>query len=159
LLALLPIPVIWKLHLSRRSKTLLVFVLSLGLFASVAGIMKAHVSKTILFDPERFVHDTFSMWNFIELDVGIIAASLPALKPLFKRSLEVARSIVQSQPTKTSRYSFREPASLGYARQNDALEKDLEMIHYKDGCETTVKITSPLPDKDDAHPWSIGAGA
>ncbi|KAI4712351.1 hypothetical protein J4E89_002618 [Alternaria sp. Ai002NY15] len=58
--------------------------------------MKARVSKTIMNDPERFVHDAFSMWNFIELEVGIIAASLPSLKPLCNRFLEAARSVAQT---------------------------------------------------------------
>jgi hypothetical protein len=118
--------------------------------------MKAHVSKTILFDPERFVQDTYSMWNFIELEVGIIAASLPALKPLFNRFLEATRSVVPSQPTKTSRYSFREPASLGYARQHDESDSNIEMRRYKGGGETTIKITSPLPDTSNAQPCKVG---
>jgi hypothetical protein len=135
---------------------MLAFVLSLGIFASVAGIMKAHVSKTILNNPERFIHDAFSMWNFIELDVGIVAASLPPLKPLFNRFLEAARSVVQSQPTTTPRFSFREPGSLGYAKQTDEFGKELELGQYKSGCGTTISVSSRFPDDQDARPWSIG---
>ena len=57
---------------------------------------------SILSDPERFVHDRYSIWNFIELDVGIIAASLPALKPLFSSFLDAARGMT-SGPSGTSR--------------------------------------------------------
>jgi hypothetical protein len=135
---------------------MLALVLSLGIFASVAGIMKAHVSKTILNDPERFVHDTFSMWNFIELDVGIIAASLPPLKILFTRFLGAAHSVVQSQPSTTPRFSFREPEALGYARQTDEFGKVIELGQYKGGCETTIKVSSRLTDGHDVRPLSIG---
>ncbi|CBX93386.1 predicted protein [Plenodomus lingam JN3] len=54
LLALLPIPFIWKLSLNLRTKLFLAIVLSLGLLASFAGIMKATKSLTILLDPNRF---------------------------------------------------------------------------------------------------------
>jgi hypothetical protein len=91
LLALLPVPFIWRLQIEIRSKILVVGILSLGLFACVAGIIKSTYNKTVLTDPKRFVHDEYSMWNFIELNVGIIAASLPTLKPFFTRLLEVAR--------------------------------------------------------------------
>jgi hypothetical protein len=155
LLALLPIPVIFNLQVRIRIKIMLALVLSLGIFASVAGIMKAHVSRTILNDPERFVHDTFSMWNFIELDVGIVAASLPTLRPLFNRFLEAARSVVQSQPTTAPRFSFREPGSLGYAKQTDEFGEILELGQYKGGCETTVRVSSRLPEGHDARSWSL----
>ncbi|KAI5375980.1 hypothetical protein J4E82_005224 [Alternaria postmessia] len=155
LLALLPIPVIFSLQVRIRIKIMLALVLSLGTFASVAGIMKAHVSKTILNDPERFVHDTFSMWNFIELDVGILAASLPTLRPLFNRFLEAARSVVQSQPTTTPRFSFREPGSLGYAKQTDEFSEVLELGQYKAGCETAVRVSSRLPEGHDVRSWRL----
>ncbi|OWY44915.1 uncharacterized protein AALT_g3780 [Alternaria alternata] len=155
LLALLPIPVIFSLQVQIRIKIMLALVLSLGTFASVAGIMKAHVSKTILNDPERFVHDTFSMWNFIELDVDILAASLPTLRPLFNRFLEAARSVVQSQPTTTPRFSFREPGSLGYEKQTDEFSEVLELGQYKAGCETAVRVSSRLPEGHDVRSWRL----
>jgi len=118
--------------------------------------MKARVSKTIMNDPERFVHDAFSMWNFIELDVGIIAASLPSLKPLCNRFLEAARSVAQSQPTTTPRFSFREPGSMGYARQTEEFGKEFELGQYKSGCETTIRVSSRLSNDHESHSWAIG---
>jgi hypothetical protein len=41
LLALLPVPLIWKLQTGIRTKILVVGVLSLGLFACAAGIVKS----------------------------------------------------------------------------------------------------------------------
>jgi hypothetical protein len=107
LLALLPAPMIWQLQMNIRTKISLMVVLSLGLFACVAGIMKSTYNKTILTDPRRFIHDWYSMWNFIELDVGIVAASLPALKPLYTRFLDVAREWTSGQTA--SRYDDQTP--------------------------------------------------
>jgi hypothetical protein len=108
LLALLPVPLIWKLQIGLRTK-ILVEILSLGLFACTAGIVKSTYNKTILTDPRRFVHDGYSMWNFIELNVGIIAASLPTLKPFLTRLVEVARGLTSGQ--KESGYSDRAAVS------------------------------------------------
>ncbi|KAH7090612.1 hypothetical protein FB567DRAFT_546788 [Paraphoma chrysanthemicola] len=97
LLALLPMPLLWRLQVNLRTKLSLIAILSLGIFACVAGIMKATYNKTILTDQRRFIHDRYSMWNFVELDVVIIAASLPALKPLFGRFLNVARGLASEK--------------------------------------------------------------
>jgi hypothetical protein len=113
LLALLPLPLIWRLQLGIRTKAILVGILSLGVFACLAGIIKSTYNKTILKDPKRFVHDGYSMWNFIELNVGIIAASLPTLKPLFIHFLEVAKGTTSR--TKVSGYEERAAVS----RQQD----------------------------------------
>jgi hypothetical protein len=91
LLALLPIPLIWQLQLNGRTKISLVCILSLGLFAAAAAIVKSEKQKTALQNPDPYVYDTFTIWRFIEFNVGIIAASLPSLKTLFKRVLNGTR--------------------------------------------------------------------
>lgn len=66
-------------------------------------------------------HNSFNVWNYIELNIGIVAASLPALKPLFSWFLDTARAITSSggggnrRPTGYSR-----SASLGYQKQPDS---------------------------------------
>ncbi|KAH3980614.1 hypothetical protein HBI81_008980 [Parastagonospora nodorum] len=74
LLAFLPTPLIWKLHINLRARVSLVVVLSLGVFASVAAITKQHNAHQFR-NPEPYITDAYSIWNFIELDIGIIAAS------------------------------------------------------------------------------------
>ncbi|OAG02010.1 uncharacterized protein CC84DRAFT_1046309, partial [Paraphaeosphaeria sporulosa] len=93
LFATLPIPLIWKLQINMRTKISLVVVLSLGWFACAAAIVKAAQQYTVLDDPDWTVHDSFNVWNYIELTVGIIAASLPALKPLFHWALNTVSAL------------------------------------------------------------------
>lgn len=87
LFALLPIPVVWKVQTNLRTKLTLVFILSLGIFACVASIVKTVKQARVLEDPDWTFHDSFFMWNNIEFNVGILAASLPALRPLFTNIL------------------------------------------------------------------------
>ncbi|KAF2644632.1 hypothetical protein P280DRAFT_487198 [Massarina eburnea CBS 473.64] len=93
LFATLPIPLIWKLQLNTRTKLSLIVVLSLGWFACAAAIVKAIQQWYVLQEPDWTVHDSFNVWNYIEFTIGILAASLPPLKPLVNRFLETARAI------------------------------------------------------------------
>ncbi|KAF2873389.1 hypothetical protein BDV95DRAFT_604898 [Massariosphaeria phaeospora] len=63
-------------------------ILSLGWFACAAAIIKAIQQWNVIGDLDWTVHDSFNVWNFIEFTIGIIAASLPSLKPLFNWFLE-----------------------------------------------------------------------
>ncbi|KAI7090094.1 hypothetical protein KC356_g1820 [Hortaea werneckii] len=85
--AILPIPIIVKLKVNLRTKCILVFVLSLGFVACAAGIAKAQTQTTFMDNPDPYWHDRFMVWNMVELCLGILAASLPALKPLFSSIL------------------------------------------------------------------------
>lgn len=85
--AVLPIPIVVKLKVNLRTKCTLVFVLSLGFVACAAGIAKAQTQTTFMDNPDPYWHDGFMVWNMVELCLGILAASLPALKPLFSSIL------------------------------------------------------------------------
>jgi hypothetical protein len=91
-LALLPIPLIWTLRISARSRLSLTFVLGLGLFAAVVGIARQTSVPWMYTEAEPWVRDSYAVWQFIELNVGIIAASLPATKPLLSMCFDPANS-------------------------------------------------------------------
>jgi hypothetical protein len=137
LLAFLPIPLIWQLKLNLRTRISLIAILSLGVFAGVAGIIRAMVFNSILKDPRRFIHDKYSMWNYVELTVGIIAGSLPALKPLFTRFLNTARGRTVGSSEKAS--GNVRSGGLGYQRQyNDRSKSEIEMAAFKGGNRASV---------------------
>ncbi|KAF2875984.1 hypothetical protein BDV95DRAFT_485556 [Massariosphaeria phaeospora] len=121
LFALLPIPLIWKLQLNTRTKLSLIAILSLGWFACAAAIIKAIQQWNVIGDPDWTVHDSFNVWNFIEFTIGIIAASLPSLKPLFNWFLETARAITSGARSKAgSGYrAYDGPHAEGYHKQSD----------------------------------------
>ncbi|KAJ4992441.1 hypothetical protein SVAN01_02150 [Stagonosporopsis vannaccii] len=140
MIALLPIPLVWQLQLNLRSKISLMFVLSLGVFAAIAAIVKSEIQKTVFKDPDPFVHDRFTLWRFIELDIGIIAASLPALKPLFSWCLGAARNLTTriQRPTDA-------PNSLGYQKHSERSDKDIVLGEIIGGPSNTVRIPSTRP--------------
>ncbi|KAM7214548.1 hypothetical protein V8F06_010030, partial [Rhypophila decipiens] len=89
LLALvIPIPMLWHLNVSRRTRFSLIFALSLGAFACAAAFIKTgflvNYGKTgdWLWDSRDI-----SIWTVTECNTGIIVGSLPALRPIFKKIL------------------------------------------------------------------------
>ncbi|KAL2130636.1 hypothetical protein VTI74DRAFT_6137 [Chaetomium olivicolor] len=87
--ALLPIPMLWNVQMNWKVKSAVAAILSLGVFAAVAAIVK------ITFLGAYGSHGDFlwdsadiTIWTTVEINVAIIAASFPCLKPLFKTILE-----------------------------------------------------------------------
>ena len=92
LFTVIPIPVVLKLKVNKRTKATLIAVLSLGFVACVAGIIKAHSQVTAMATPDAAFENSFQIWYMLELCLGILAASLPTLKPLFAAVLDGTRS-------------------------------------------------------------------
>lgn len=90
--AVIPIPVVLKLQVNRRTKMTLTLVLSLGFIACIAGILKARLQVTAIQTPDSAFENSFQIWYMLELCLGILAASLPTLKPLFAAVLDGTRS-------------------------------------------------------------------
>ncbi|KAF3809692.1 hypothetical protein GCG54_00005233 [Colletotrichum gloeosporioides] len=109
LFALLPIPMLWTVQLNWKVKSAVIGVLSLGIFATVAAVIK------ISFLPNYGKHGDFlfdssdiTIWTTVEICTAIVAASIPCLKPLF-------RAILAGSSAKyTSKYNNHD----GYVRNN-----------------------------------------
>ncbi|KAK6517393.1 hypothetical protein TWF281_004050 [Arthrobotrys megalospora] len=83
----LPIPVLTSLRLPTRQKAILLVVFSLGLFDIVVGIIRIHyfqLTETQALDFDYNAAYSF-MWAAIEVNVGIVCASIPMTKPLISR--------------------------------------------------------------------------
>lgn len=59
--------------------------------ACAAAIVKTVLQAGVFDNPDYTFHDSYSIWNNVELHVGIIAACLPALRPLFAALLDGAK--------------------------------------------------------------------
>ena len=118
LFALLPVPIVWSLQTNLRTKLTLVFILSLGLFACVASIIKTVAQAHVLGDPDWTFHDTFFMWNNIEFNIGILAASLPSLRPLFAKILGVTQRFTSGGSRSRQNYGVYDADGLAYHKSN-----------------------------------------
>ncbi|EWC45467.1 hypothetical protein DRE_00866 [Drechslerella stenobrocha 248] len=101
----MPVPIVWSLRLPMRQRIGLVGVFGLGFFVCLAGILRlVYVIKTA-YSYDR-TWDGFSawIWTAAESDVGIICASLPALKPLVTK---VTNYRFSEAATGAGRYGYR----------------------------------------------------
>jgi len=74
------------------------------------------------------------MWNYVELTVGIVAGSLPALKPLFIRVLNAAREKTTVGSGKLSAQDG--PGTLGHHKQ-DQPKFTIALSRYESGKRTS----------------------
>lgn len=74
------------------------------------------------------------------MNVGIIAATLPTLRPAFRWLLETAKSFTSGASHSYSRRGNRHSYSPGYVAQNDGSFAQLGQLHHRDG-EGSAKHT------------------
>lgn len=86
---IVPIPVIWKLQMKRRTRLYLIGILSLGYLAVAMGICKAIQQIAFSKDRDRTFNAWVTFWGFIQLNIGIIAACAPSMKPLVSKALNL----------------------------------------------------------------------
>ena len=95
----LPIPVLTGMRLPQRQKTVLVVTFTLGIFVTIVDVVRIYylqqaaddseVAHTRLGSGTDFAYNASIalMWSAVEVNVGIICACIPTLKPLIKRIL------------------------------------------------------------------------
>ncbi|KAL5468505.1 hypothetical protein PMIN07_002732 [Paraphaeosphaeria minitans] len=92
-LLLFPLPLLAILRIDRKQRYLLVLVFSIGLLPLVASIIRLYQIVTAAdtkaamrpAGDSRWEGPWIPLWSQIEVDVGIVAASLPCLSPLLKQ--------------------------------------------------------------------------
>ncbi|KAI4623820.1 hypothetical protein J4E80_003632 [Alternaria sp. BMP 0032] len=117
LFALIPIPMVWKLQVTIQTRIGLAVILSLGLFASAVAIYKTPMQYNF-FKITDWSGDGawYYIWQQVEMHVGIIAACLPTMKPLFANFFGQMRSLATKGRTTGNSTPFR---SNGYMKHDD----------------------------------------
>ncbi|OTB20406.1 hypothetical protein K445DRAFT_85014 [Daldinia sp. EC12] len=114
---LLPIRMALGLNLPVKQVGMVIFLFGLSILACSAGIVRSHFAWDLAFHPDND-GDRQSAWfvSTIELNVGIICASIPAIRPFFTsylpgilRSLRQRNSIIPGDriSSTTDEQSFR----------------------------------------------------
>ncbi|KAG8353869.1 hypothetical protein FVEN_g8129 [Fusarium venenatum] len=87
--ATLPVPLIWSLKMPLKTRIYLIIILSLGYGSAVMGLVKA-ISQ-MRYNPagdNTYLYN-IQFWGLLQLNVGIIAACAPSLRPLVKNILRL----------------------------------------------------------------------
>jgi hypothetical protein len=90
--------------------------------ACAASIYKTILQTKVLADPDSFRNDSYVLWNSIEFNIGLLAASLPTLRPLFARAIESTKRFVSSSGSHNKSSAIvGGPSADGYYKQNDSI--------------------------------------
>lgn len=81
----IPVPMLWKLQMNKRTKASVIGVLALGVFACIAAMVRVPSQMNygkvgdLMWDSRNL-----TIWTVTECNIGIVAGSMPAMKPLFR---------------------------------------------------------------------------
>ncbi|OCL04652.1 hypothetical protein AOQ84DRAFT_415628 [Glonium stellatum] len=82
----LPVKTLLKIQRPRREKIALFVVFGMGIFSCIASIVRLQSIRTYTLSADPFYDSVqINLWSIIEVNIGIICASIPALKPLISR--------------------------------------------------------------------------
>ncbi|KAH8167525.1 hypothetical protein CIB48_g683 [Xylaria polymorpha] len=86
LYALIPIPMIWQAKMTAQAKWSVIAVLSLGIFASIATLIRLGYLADLTDVEDILYAGTDAMiWTLVEPGIAISAASLATIRPLLRR--------------------------------------------------------------------------
>ncbi|KAF1355748.1 hypothetical protein EJ07DRAFT_32511, partial [Lizonia empirigonia] len=94
IILLLPLPVVWKLQMSTRKKIDVIFLISMGSFASVTRVirLKFVVKYSNSYDSTWDNVDVIK-WSLIEILAACICGNLLSLRPLIEQVMPPFRSV------------------------------------------------------------------
>jgi hypothetical protein len=107
------------------------------------------------------VNNTFFVWNYLEFTIGIIAASLPSLKPLFTWFYDSALAFTGKRSKGTdSKISHHKAAGpLGYHKQRSDFSSSIVLQRFTSKSfprdPYNVTITHPLTGRADMEAWDM----
>ncbi|KAI9934355.1 hypothetical protein ASPWEDRAFT_151946 [Aspergillus wentii DTO 134E9] len=85
--ALMPIPLLWNVHLKRNTKISIICLMSLGIFASLSACVRLKYTVNLT-DQTDFLFGVANVviWGFAENAIGMIVGNVATLRPLFRIS-------------------------------------------------------------------------
>ncbi|KAI1352528.1 hypothetical protein F5Y01DRAFT_90681 [Xylaria sp. FL0043] len=171
LYALLPIPMIWRAKMTSQAKVSVIAVLSLGVFASVATLIRLKFLADIT-DVTDILHaGTDAMiWTLVEPGIAISAASLATIRPLLRRwrirgFTHSERSRGTGAPSQDQSYRIKRASKMPGFGPQDVTLVDIELapphtLSSTMGMPTSKSAThkiSHLPKVFDFSPNEYGA--
>ncbi|KAK4170607.1 hypothetical protein QBC36DRAFT_391530 [Triangularia setosa] len=82
----IPIPVVRAMTLPWRQKLWLYFIFALGFFVCIVSCIRLHFLWYVTVSPDKPLEGThMAYWSTIEMNVAIILACIPTLKPLMAK--------------------------------------------------------------------------
>ncbi|KAK1689348.1 integral membrane protein [Colletotrichum godetiae] len=149
----LPIKTLMGILRPRREKIALGIIFGVGVFATITSIVRLHTIYTYTLAKDLFQESILiNIWSMLEINVGIICASVPALKPLFTpRALREA-----ANRNKPGAYQYHSQERSGFhsnnSRSRDRTENpyNLDRVGGQVNSKTVLQTTSRMSGSEDS---------
>lgn len=98
MVTLLPIPIVMKLNMPLRQRIGVIVLLSLGIVVTIAGIVRTYFIWKSLIESYDITWYSYQLWisATVEVDLAVLCACAPALKPLFNRLMTATTTYYSS---------------------------------------------------------------
>lgn len=131
---ILPIPILTGMTLPQRQKIALVFTFALGIFVTIVDVVRIYYLQKasddqlsistqvkLRFGRDFYYHaSTALLWSAVEVNVGIICACIPTLKPLLKK---IVPSILRDRNGSVTKNTYASETNSDEARRVSARAK------------------------------------
>lgn len=116
----LPIKTLMGILRPRKEKIALTVIFGVGAFATITSIIRLHTIYTYTLAEDLFRESILvNIWSVLEINIGIVCASVPALKPLFTpRALRDAAAANRSKRSGAA-YQYHSQERSGFASGGD----------------------------------------
>ncbi|KAM0239477.1 hypothetical protein ACHAP5_008333 [Fusarium lateritium] len=127
-LAILPCILLWNIQMKTKVKMPVIFMLSLGAFASAATVVRLGY-LTLYNNPAEFMYSTgaIGLWSILEEGIGIIAGSMPALRPLLNLPFFSKNTYASNTGSNQLSSHMIQPNATSHKRKNQSQSKKASM--------------------------------
>ncbi|KAF3042042.1 hypothetical protein E8E11_002324 [Didymella keratinophila] len=158
-LAILPVPMVWKLQTNVRTRISLCIILGLGSFACGTAVYKIPLQYHFFEEADFSGKGAwYYIWQQIEMNIGIIAACLPTLKPLAANFFGVVSALTFEYG---SRYGSNAPSrphiSNGYMKHSE--RSDTQSYVMGEMKNTRTKAMDPFEGQSPAQSTARGGSS
>ncbi|KAF2230085.1 hypothetical protein EV356DRAFT_454598 [Viridothelium virens] len=161
--ATLPVVIMWNANMNRRSKFSVAFILMLGAIGSTATLVRFKYEGGLVDDNDFFfAAANVAITCTIEAGLGITAASLATLRPLFRCCFDRVRTTYSSAERRARYGDGKPPMSKSTRRKTASIVSECTTTRQygkrsvlediATGTQTTVTANnrlSPVPSDDD----------
>lgn len=124
---MLPIPLAWELRLPLRQRLAVIVTFGLGTAVVVVSALKTKYLVSSVRDSYDEQWDAYPLWicGIIELDVSLICASAPALRPLVARYFPDALGTIRSSYRRSAPPCALETAAAKYTMHFEGSNREI----------------------------------
>ncbi|MCJ1439411.1 hypothetical protein MMC27_008805 [Xylographa pallens] len=103
MILMLPMPIVWHLHIQNSQKLAISSIFLLGGFVCIASVIRYTYLKEVIPVDVTYTNVLPGIWSLIELSTGLICACLPAMRPVLRYLVPpFVRSLAESFDAKSS---------------------------------------------------------